>query len=359
MVKLVELIKKLSKYGISDIHFHESKLPYVRKLTKIIRLDNEEIITKTDFEEFFTYLSVSREKLEELKKYGAFDLGMKIDEIGNFRLNIYKQLGKYACSVRLLPSKIPSFSELNISNNLLRITNMVSGLVLITGLTGNGKSTTIASLIDLINQTKEKHIITIEDPIEYHYTEQKSLISQREIGNDCDSFATGLREALRQDPDVIVIGEMRDKETILTAIEAAESGHLVLSTLHTGSASSAVDRIISYFSDEEKNHICSKLSMILSLVVSQKLILNIDHTKVYPAQEIMFMNDSIRNLIREGKYYQIYSFIQISKDNGSITLEENLAQLVNSKKITIDSAFENCNNQKALDGYLRQLHIIK
>lgn len=356
MSKIIDIITKVSKDGITDIHFHESKKPYIRKLTKIIKLEDD-VITKNDFEDFFKYLNVSDEKMNELARFGAFDYGISIKDIGNYRLNIYKQQNKLAMSVRLLPSIIPSFNELNISTNLLKVTNMVSGLVLITGLTGNGKSTTIASIIDLINETKQKHIITIEDPIEYHYTDKSSLISQREVGSDCDSFASGLKEALRQDPDIIVIGEMRDKETIETAIEAAESGHLVLSTLHTASASQAIDRIISYFSDEEKDHVCSKLSMILNLVVSQRLLVTQDNSSLYPALEIMFLTDSIRNLIREGKYYQIYSFLQINKESGSITLEESLAKLVFDKTISLELARNSCNNLSSLEGYLRQYRI--
>ncbi|MCI6716240.1 MAG: PilT/PilU family type 4a pilus ATPase [Bacilli bacterium] len=357
MSKLIDIIKRAITLEITDLHFHEGKRPYVRQLTKIIKLYNEDIVVHNDFIEFFDSLEISNEKKDELHKNGSFDLGLVIPEVGNLRLNVYYQQNKLACSIRLLPSSIPSFYSLNLPEELLRITKMQSGLVLITGLTGTGKTTTIASLINEINMQQAKHIITIEDPIEYHYPEGHSLVSQREVGADCPNFCEGLRASLRQDPDVIVIGEMRDKETILTAIEAAESGHLVLSTLHTGSTASTIDRIISYFSDEEKNHICSKLSMILSVVVSQQLLVGKTYDTIYPCQEIMFMNDSIRNLIREGKCHQIYSFLQIGKDYGCITLEEMLTKLVIEEKITKETALSHCNNPSALEGYFRQYRI--
>lgn len=357
MSKIIDITKRAIKLEITDIHFHEGKRPYIRQLSKIIKLYNEDIITKTDFEDFMNYLGVSSEKKVELHNNGSFDLGLALPDVGNLRLNLFRQQNKYACSIRLLPNEIPSFSKLNLPNELLRIANMQSGLVLITGLTGTGKTTTIASIINEINFHQAKHIITIEDPIEYHYPDGHSLVSQREVGADCPNFCEGLRAALRQDPDVIVIGEMRDKETILTAIEAAESGHLVLSTLHTGSTSTTIDRIISYFSDEEKNHICSKLSLILSVVVSQQLLIGASYDTIYPCQEIMFINDSIRNLIRESKCHQIYSFLQLGKDSGCITLEENLAILVAEGKISIEVARTHCNNPSALEGYFRQYRI--
>lgn len=355
MSKILDIIKSSFLDGFSDLHFSEGDAPYARKLTKIVKIFPDLIITKDDFEYFMNELKISEKKKEELHMSGSFDFGFCLDEVGNFRLNIYMSQKRYSCAVRILPSKIPEFNSLNLSPSILNITNLVSGLVLITGLTGNGKSSTIASLINEINLKQQKHIITIEDPIEYHFPQGNSLVSQREIGVDCDSFASGLRAALRQDPDIIMIGEMRDKETILTAIEAAESGHLVFSTLHTGNTTSTIDRIISYFSNEEKNYICSKLSMILSVVVSQKLIISADQTKVYPAHEIMFMSDSIRNLIREGKYYQLYSFLQMNKESGSITFEEHLAELVSGGKITIEMAKLNSDKHKTLDGYILQI----
>lgn len=348
MVELLEIIKKYTSENITDFHFQSGKIPVIRKMSHLEKLNEFDIISDDDITNFINLTCTNKSNFSDFKEKGSFDFGFSIKNIGNFRANLFLSQQKHFLAIRKLPSKIPELGQLELEDAVRNILKIKSGLVLVTGLTGNGKSTTIASLINEINKNSSKHIITIEDPIEYRYTGINSLISQREVGSDCPNFAEGLRSALRQDPDIIVIGEMRDKETISVALESAESGHLVFSTLHTCSASSSMDRIMSYFDTSEQSYLKNKLAGVLRAVFSQKLLVGTDG-KRHIAMEIMFNNNAIKNLIREGKFFQIQSFIQMNKEEGMITMEESLAKLFSQNKISLDEARENSNDEKQFE----------
>jgi twitching motility protein PilT len=273
-----------------------------------------------------------REYLDEAKKQKLerekfLDFSYSVSGLGRFRCNIYRQRGTYAVAIRALPIEIPDFEELGLPDVIKRFTEKSKGLVLVTGATGTGKSTTLASLLDIMNRKYHYHIITIEDPLEYLHKHKKSMVTQREIGEDADNFASALRSSLREDPDVIMVGEMRDMETVSIALSAAETGHLVLSTLHTMGSVKAIDRIIDSFPTNQQNQIRSQLATVLEGVVSQQLIPRKDNQGLAAAAEVMFATPAVRNLIREGKQYQINNLIQSGGDEGMRSLERNLADL--------------------------------
>lgn len=263
-----------------------------------------------------------------------------------FRANVYYQKGSIAGSLRLIPKEIRGFKELGLPPILEKFTEHSQGFVIITGPTGSGKSTTLAALIDQINSDKRKHIVTIEDPIEYVFEHKKSVVSQREVGSDTNSFARALRSALREDPDVVLIGEMRDLETIEAALTLAETGHLVFTTLHTNSASQTADRIVNVFPPHLQQQISSQLASVLLGVISQRLIPKIGGGRVLAA-EIMVANAAIKSLIRESKNFQIPNVIQTSASEGMITLDKVLAEYVSRGDITLEDALNYCDDPKS------------
>jgi len=268
------------------------------------------------------------------------------------RVNVYKQQNHLAATIRNLNDKIPTIDELKLPNVLKTFASLPRGLVLVTGATGSGKSTTLAAMIDYVNVNFKKHIITIEDPIEYTHQHKQSLIHQREVGQDVTSFSSALRSSLREDPDVILVGEMRDLETISAAITAAETGHLVLSTLHTSGAVSTIDRIIDVFPAGNQAQIRTQLASAVKGVVSQQLLRRADGFGRVPAFEIMVGTDAISNLVREGKNHQIMSMIQSGVKEGMQTLEFHLAQMVNNGTITKEMAYEACNDKTILNDFM-------
>lgn len=274
-----------------------------------------------------------------------------IDNI-RLRINAYKQKGSYSLSIRIINSKILSFEELGLSSVLETIYKKQSGLILITGVTGSGKSTTLSSIIDKINNTQKKHIITLEDPIEYIHKSNKSLINQREIKIDTKNYNTGLKSVLRQDPDVILIGEMRDNDTIEASLKASETGHLVFSTLHTMGASKSIDRIIDCFEASRQNQIRMQLSTVLQAIICQKLVKTIDKKRVL-ASEVMIVTPAIRNLIRENKTYQIQNIIQTSSKNNMKTLDQDLVRLYKENTISKETLMENCNDIEFVENMIR------
>jgi len=265
------------------------------------------------------------------------DLAYSFEDKARFRVNIYYQRGYLAAALRLIPSRIRTMEELNLPPILHDFTNLSQGFVLMVGPAGHGKSTTLAAVLDEINHGQSDHIITIEDPVEYLFTQDKCIISQREVGSDTTGFHSALRTVLRQDPDVIMIGEMRDAVSISTAMTAAETGHLVFATLHTNSASQTIDRIIDSFPAEQQGQISSQLAATLVAIISQRLLPRTEGGRV-PALEIMIVNPAIRNLIRERKVYQIDLVIETSLQEGMMTLNRSLANLVKNKEITFDDA---------------------
>ena len=280
----------------------------------------------------------------------AVDFCFSLEGIGRFRCNIHLQRGTMAAAIRIFPHVLPRLSDLNLPDAIQKFSFFNRGLVLVTGPAGCGKSTTLAALIDIINRNRKCHIITIEDPIEYRHVHGKSLIEQVEVGKDALSFSQALRDALRQDPDVILVGEMRDLETISTAITGAETGHLIFSTLHTNDTSQTIDRIIDAFPAGQQNQIRQQLSLCLGGVVAQKLIPVQGGDGRIPAVEILFANDAIRNHIRNGKTHMIHSHLTMGKGEGMITLEESLASLYAAGKIRYEDAAYRAQHREEFEG---------
>jgi twitching motility protein PilT len=300
---------------------------------------------------------LTTEQSEQLQKNKSLDLCFLRGSIGRFRANIHYQRGTLAASIRLLPAQIPSLESLHLPAVLAQLTERRQGLVLVTGPTGSGKTSTIAALIDLINARRRDHIITIEDPIEYQHANRSSIVEQIEVGQDTPSFADAVRSVLRQDPDVILVGEMRDSETMAAALTAAETGHLVLSSLHTNDAAQTVSRILDTFPAGNQPQIRQQLSLALLAVLSQQLVPAADKTSRYPAVEIMMGTSGIRNLIRTGHDHQIRSHISTGKSEGMMTMEQSLAELVRNGLVTRETAFAHCADADALRQYLDGLHL--
>jgi twitching motility protein PilT len=277
------------------------------------------------------------------------DLSYALKDLGRFRVNFFKQINGLSAVFRTIPSSIKSSEELGIAPIVNQLAMKEKGLVLLTGPTGSGKSTTLAAMIDHINENKACHIITIEDPVEYFHSSKTSMINQRELGQSTHSFANALKSALREDPDVILVGEMRDVETIQLALTAAETGHLVLATLHTSSAVKTIDRIIDVFPSGKKAHIRSMLSESLLAVIAQKLLQTRNQDGRVPACEIMVANSAIRNLIREDKIYQIPTIIQAGAKEGMHTLDQDLQRLIQKGNIDKDSAIKIADNPEVFE----------
>jgi twitching motility protein PilT len=344
------VLKYAQENECSDIHLVANMPPMVRHVGELVRL-NLPILTNDD-----VYAIIKNFLNETQKEF--YDKGNDVDtsftdDVGQrYRLNIFRQRDSYALVMRLLKNRIPTIDELNLPPILKSLALEPRGLVLVTGPTGSGKSTTLAAMIDYINTNKAKHILTLEDPIEYIHTSKKSLVNQREIHRDALDFHTSLRSALREDPDVILVGEMRDHETISLAVTAAETGHLVFSTLHTTGAANTVDRIIDAFPPHQQSQIRSQLSGVLKGVVSQALLPKTDKSGRIAVHEIMLMTDAIGNLIRENKIVQINTAIQTGLRLGMQTFEGNLAKLVIDNEITYEAANEVTSNPELLKRFL-------
>ena len=333
MIRLLQdILMDAVQKKASDIHLTVGCAPTFRIDGTLIPLE-EEPLTEEEMEKFF-YPIMKEQQREDLNKYGQVDFSYIIEENGQFRVNVFKQKGKLASVMRILPVKIPSPKDLNLPQSIVDMIHKKRGLVLVTGPTGSGKSTTLASLIHLINHTKQVHIITLEDPIEYIHQHGKSIVNQREMGSDSLDYAKALKGALRQDPDVILVGEMRDLETISIAITAAETGHLVFSTLHTSGAEKTIDRIIDVFPSSQQQQIRVQLASVLECIVSQQLLPKQDGTGRVVALEVLLATPAVRNLIREGKTFQIPSIMQTNKRLGMQTMDDALYDLFMRKIIT-------------------------
>lgn len=323
--------------GASDLHFSVGYPPLLRIDSVLQRLGSEPLQNKRAEELFKTI--VSEKQWQEYIEKRELDFSFQNKSGTRFRVNYYFEKGNYAAALRLIPSKIKTVNELGLPPMLSDFAKLPHGLVLVTGPTGSGKSTTLAALIDEINHSYAKHIITIEDPIEYVYQPSKALIDQREVGKDTLSWTNALKYVLRQDPDVVLVGEMRDLETIAASVTVAETGHLVFATLHTNSAAQTVDRIIDVFPEHQQAQMRSQLAVVLQGIISQRLIpLSGGGRKA--AIEILLGNSAVRNTIREGKTYQIDNLIQTSADAGMISLEKSLADMVKKGEVTLDTALE-------------------
>jgi twitching motility protein PilT len=277
---------------------------------------------------------------ERFEDRGEYDMSFSIPELGRYRVNAYKQRGSVALALRLVGTQVPSPEALGVPESVINLYERKRGLILVTGPTGSGKSTTLAAIIDKINNNRDAHVITLEDPIEYLHQHKMAMVNQREIGLDSQSYANALRAALREDPDVILVGEMRDFETISVAITAAETGHLVLSTLHTIGAASTVDRVIDVFPPHQQQQIRVQFANVLEAVISQQLIPTMDGRGRVAAFEVMHANHAVRNLIREGKSHQLVSVMQTNRKMGMITMDESITQLFYEGKIDREMAIQ-------------------
>ena len=337
-----DLLKELMEKGGSDLHI-SSKLPPVMRLDgKLTRCDMPPL-SPEDVENLL-FPMMSNEQRRHLEQEWELDFSYGIEDIGRFRVNFYKDKGNYAAAFRTIATKAPQLEDLGMPPIVTQIAERPRGLVLVTGPTGSGKSTTLAAMIDYINRTRAEHLLTIEDPVEFVHTSKTSIIHQRELGMDTRSFANALKSALREDPDIILVGEMRDHETIALALTAAETGHLVFGTLHTSSASQTIDRIIDVFPEGQQQQIRVQLANSLVAVFAQTLLPRRmpDGTQKgrIMAQEIMVVTPAIANLIRESKAAQIYSTIQTSSGVGMQTLESALADLYKKSLISLDEAMQ-------------------
>ncbi len=335
-----DLMEEVIERGGSDLHLSAGLPPYIRISGRLTPTDHEPMSPESCQRLIFSMLNNTQRK--HLEQNWELDCSYGVKGLARFRVNVYKDRGTYAACLRALSSHIPTMEVLGLPNIVRELSEKPRGLILVTGPTGSGKSTTLASMINNINLSRSEHILTVEDPIEFIYEPVKSLIHQRQIGEDSKSFANALRAALREDPDVILVGEMRDLETIALAISAAETGHLVLATLHTSSAAQTVDRIVDVFPPDQQQQIRIQLSTSLVAVLSQTLIPRVNARPGefgrIMAQEIMVVTPAIANLIREGKTAQIYGAIQTGGKIGMQTLERVLADLYKSGAISFESA---------------------
>ena len=325
MDKINDILKDAVERNASDIHFTVGIPPEARIDGGLVPL-GEEVLKPTDTRDL-AYSLMEEKYRYQLERKGEVDLAYSVPNLGRFRVNVFLQRGSVAIAVRVLNLEIPPPEKLGIPPSVVDVVRKQRGLVLVTGPTGSGKSTTLASLINVLNENFPYHIITLEDPIEYLHRHKKSIVNQREMGTDSDTYASALRAALRQDPDVILVGEMRDLETISIAITAAETGHLVFSTLHTIGASNTIDRIIDVFPPFQQQQIRTQLAEVLICVVSQQLIARKAGKGRAAAIEVMHINPAIRNLIRESKTFQIPSVMQTNKKLGMQTMDDSIYDL--------------------------------
>ncbi len=341
-----KLLKSVLAFKSSDLHLVVGSEPQIR-IDKELRALNLPVLTANDIEEM-SYSLIDDKQKKEFEEYNELDFSFELQNIGRFRANYYRTIYGIGCAFRMIPLEIPTLDEYGNPPILKELIKREKGLILVTGPTGSGKSTTLASMLHEINITERRHIITIEDPVEFVHKNEKSLFSQRDVGSNTASFATALKYSLRQDPDIILIGEMRDAETIGAALTAAETGHLVFGTLHTNSAPGTINRIIDVFTGEEQAQIRAQLATSLIAVVSQTLIPKVGGGKV-ATQEILITNPAIQNQIREDKVHQIYSQMQLNQQETFMTTQtQQLIELLQKGVISKENAIKNSNRPEEL-----------
>ncbi len=343
-----QILEQATKNGASDL-FVIAGRPLSYKANGLMARLSEERLAQADTMEFVEGLYTLAERdISIFTQRGDDDFSLALPGVSRFRVSTFKQRGSYSAVIRIISFDLPEPSELNIPESVMNLANISRGMVLVTGPSGSGKSTTLACIINKINQEKEEHIITLEDPLEFLHRHKKSIVSQREISIDTESYLAALRAALRQSPDVILLGEMRDYETINTAVTAAETGHLIFSSLHTIGASNTIDRIIDAFPAGQQQQICIQLASVLQAVVSQKLIPTVDGT-VIPAFEIMVLTPAIRNLIRERKVHQIDGIIYTSAADNMISMDTSIFNLYKEGIITRETAIAEAVNPEMME----------
>ncbi|HZO96731.1 MAG TPA: type IV pilus twitching motility protein PilT [Gaiellaceae bacterium] len=348
-----DLLRRMAELESSDLHLTAGSEPVVRVRGRLERLDGCEKLTPEAVRELvYRILSTEQQKILETRR--SVDFAYSLPGVARFRVNVFFQRATIGAAFRMIPTQIKSLEELGLPDHLAELAAQPRGLVLVTGPTGSGKSTTLATLIDLINRSRHEHILTIEDPIEFLHWHRNCIVNQREVGPDTPTFADALRAALRQDPDVVLVGEMRDLETIATALTAAETGHLVFATLHTQSAPQTIDRIIDVFPAEQQDQVRIQLASTLQGIVTQTLVPTADGRGRIAALEILIPDDAVRNLIRQGKIEQIYSVIQTGTARGMQTMEQALADLVLRKVITREVALSRSSRTEQLESLLER-----
>ncbi len=353
LTSIDDLLEQMVAQGASDLHISVASPPAVRVRGHIHRLEGYEPMTPDDTRQLmYRILSSEQQKQFEIKR--QLDFAYAIPGLARFRVNCYMQREAVGGAFRVIPQDIKSMEELNLPASLHELTEKPRGIVLVTGPTGSGKSTTLAAIVDEINRNRAEHILTVEDPIEFVHKHKRCIVNQREIGPDALSFAEALKAALRQDPDVILVGEMRDLETISTALTAAETGHLVFGTLHTQSAPSTIDRIIDVFPPSQQEQVRIMIAGSLQGVVTQTLLPTADGNGRVAALEILFPDDACRNLIRQAKIEQIYSVMQTNTARGMQTMEQALADLTLRRVVNIDEAMSRSSRPEQLAGILER-----
>ena len=350
--KMKSLLRLVAQHGASDLHIAVGRYPTLRVDGKLYPLTQEKVLEPQDTKMYADVL-MNEEHKKILLDEGHVDFSYSFEQKARFRVNVFFQKGFTTIAMRLITKEIRTLEELNVPTSLYDLTRHAQGFVLITGPVGHGKSTTLAALIDYINHNEEKNIITIEDPIEYVYEQDRCIISQREVGQDAKTFRSALKAVFREDANVVLIGELRDLDTIATAMTAAETGHLIFATLHTNDAAQTVDRIIDVFPAHQQNQIRMQLASVLLAVVSQRLLPKAGGGRI-PAVEIMLKNDAVENLIRENKTFQIDNVIETSLSEGMISLDKSLADLVRRGLISIDDALRYAKNRDYFQMLIRE-----
>lgn len=350
---MVDYLQKMITRGASDLHMAAGVPPRIRVDEQLVNLDETPL--SADRVKEYAYSLLAPGQIERFEREKELDLAFGIDGLSRFRVNVFVQRGTVAIAIRSLPHKIRTFEECGLPGELVAdLCKKPKGLVLVTGATGSGKSTTLASMINRINSERRCHILTVEDPIEYVFQNKYAMIQQREVGDDTLSFAQSLRRILRQDPDVILIGEMRDLETIRAALNIAETGHLVFATLHTNDAVSSINRVIDVFPPSQQQQVRIQLSFVLAAVLSQQLIPHAQGKGRVLALEVLIANHAVRSLIRESKAHQIYSVIQTASREGMRTMNQSLEELHTRKMITLEDALSRTTEVEELERLIRR-----
>ncbi len=352
-LEINDLLMQVLQRNASDLHLIAGKAPTLRVDSALVELKDYEILSGNAIGALVDGLLGTEEKKKEFRDTKEIDFSFSFKDNIRFRVNAYYQKGYPAAALRLIPNRVKTVEELGLLPQLKNLVNYKQGLILVVGPTGHGKSTTLAALIDLINHTRAENIVTIEDPIEYVYLQDKSMVNQREVGYDTRSFAKALRSVLREDANVVLVGEMRDLESIATAITVAETGHLVFATLHTNDAAQTIDRIIDVFPAYQQNQIRSQLANILISVVSQRLLPKIGGGQV-PAMEIMMNTTAVSNVIRENKTYELPNIIHTSSSEGMVSLDQSMAQLVKAGQVKIEDVLQFIVDHDTFEGLLRR-----
>ena len=351
-MKLEELLERGVREGASDIFIKAGAAPVLRVAGNVMPLYSD-VVSEFEVADYVEQLANEKARARFAER-GEVDLAFELDPLGRFRVNIFRQRARVSIVLRIIKSRIPSFEDLNLpAENLKKLASVPRGLVLVTGIAGSGKSTSIAAMLEYVNENFAKHVVTVEDPIEYVFQDKRSIFDQREVGHDTEGYSSALKHVVRQSPDIIMLGEMRDQETMEAAMHAAETGHLVFSTLHTPNAMQSIDRIMNFFQPHSHNFLRSQLSQLLEGVVSQRLIPTKDLTARVPAIEIMMATPTIRELLLNGKTGELYKATKQGKYFGCMTFNQSLKALLDTDLITVEDAINNADSPEELRLELR------